>query len=100
MGLDPFQQSFGIKGVDDGLAAGKPVHALNRPAASVMVPSSAMTLTLGRSCRVPMSKSLGSWAGVTFSAPGAGGQVHVRVADDGDFPFHQRQDHVVADRSA
>ena len=40
-----------------------------RPAASVMRPSSPITVTSSSPCRRPISKSFGSCPGVIFSAP-------------------------------
>ena len=34
-----------------------------------MVPSGAMITGIGSLCRIPTSKSLGSWAGVIFTTP-------------------------------
>ena len=41
----------------------------NSPAAAVIVAFSAITWIGGRSARSPISKSTGSWAGVTLTAP-------------------------------
>ena len=51
------------------LRASKRSRPAYGPASSVIVPSSSMTVTIGRPWRWPISKSFGSWAGVTFTAP-------------------------------
>ena len=39
------------------------------PASAVILPSKPMTLRTGRSWRRPISKSVGSWPGVTLMTP-------------------------------
>jgi hypothetical protein len=69
MGIDPFQQSLGLSAVDHGLAAGKPVHALEPAGCIGHGAVVGDDLDAGQVVALPMSKSLGSWAGVTFRAP-------------------------------
>jgi hypothetical protein len=49
--------------------ASSAVMPAKRPAASVVRPSSPITLTSSSPCARPISKSLGSWPGVIFRAP-------------------------------
>ena len=69
------------------------------PAAAVMSPSSPITEISSRPCLRPISKSLGSWPGVIFSAPVPNSGLHVLVGDDRQPAAHQRQDRRLADQA-
>ena len=61
------------------------------PPCSLMCAVSSITLIEGRWCRSPSAKSLGSCAGVTFTAPGAELAAHPFVENDGNLAVQQRQ---------
>ena len=66
----------------------------------VMRPSSPITAGAGRSWSRPISKSIGSWPGVTLSAPVPNVALDALVGDHRHVATDHRHDHVLADRVA
>ncbi len=85
-GLLPRSSPSSFRRALTALRALKRSRPANGPPAAVTTPLSSKIEIIGRSWRWPHSKSLGSWAGVTFTAPVPNfGSTRTRIGDDLEF---------------
>ncbi|VTR65993.1 conserved hypothetical protein [Desulfosarcina cetonica] len=93
VGLDACHQPLGLKGLDHGLAAGKAIHAGKRAGRVGHAPVLADDLDTGQVVTAPDLEIVGVVGRGDLEGAGAGGKIHIGVADNGNFTVHQRQGH-------
>ena len=89
--FDAFHQAFGLQRFHHRLAAGEAVHALEPAGRFGHGAVVGDDLDAGQVVAAPDFKVVGVVGRGHFQRSGAGGEIHVAVADDGDLPVHQRQ---------